>query len=153
MALGWLASIDSADNYFALERLHRNWWDALKISADTKQAAVLIQAYNRLYYGNEFVLPTYAEASADQLVVLRKANCEMAYYLAQHLADEDRRKNIQAQGVRVAGIVKETYSEDMLKNTPVPPFVRDMLIAAGFKKTKLFKVVALERDENKALRK
>jgi len=153
MAIGWLISIASADDYFTLERLHRNWWDALKISGDPKQSAVLIQAYNRLYYGNEFVLPTYADASVDQLVVLRIVNCEMAYYLAQHLNDEDRRKNIQAQGVIKAGIVKEDYLEDMLKNTPVPPFVRDMLTAAGFKKGKLFKVVALERDENENLRK
>ena len=151
MSIGWLNNLASANQYFLEERSDSFFWD--KISDDAKKEGALIQAYNRLYYGNEFVLPTYAEASADQLDVLRKANCEMTYYLAQHLRDEDRRKNIQAQGVTRAGIVKETYSEEMLKNTPVPPFVRDMLIAAGFKKTKLFKVVALERDENKDLRK
>ena len=153
MAIGWLISIDSANQYFVYERLRRNWWDALEESGDAKKTAALTQAFNRLYYGNEFVLPTYADASVDQLIVLRKVNCEMAYYLAQHLNDEDRRKNIQAQGVRVSGIVKETYAEDMLKNTPVPPFVRDMLIAAGFKKVKLFKIVEIERDENEDLRK
>jgi hypothetical protein len=151
MAVGWLHNIANAETYFLKERLYYSFWTGL--STNTKKEASLIHAYNRLYYGNEFALPTYAEASADQLVVLRKANCEMAYYIAQHLADEDRRKNIQAQGVIRAGIVKETYLEEMMKNTPVPPFVRDMLIAAGFKKTKLFKVVALERDENKDLRK
>ena len=153
MAIGWLISIASADDYFLLERLHSKWWDALKISGDPKQTAALTQAYNRLYYGDEFVLPTFADASADQLVVLRKVNCEMAYYLAQHLNDEDRRKNIQAQGVIRAGIVKEDYYADMLKNTPVPPFVRDMLTAAGFKKAKLFAIAEIERDENLPLRK
>ena len=151
MAIGWLLNLASAETYFSIERLHYSFWTGLADN-DTKTRS-LIHAYNRLYYGNEFVLPTYAEASADQLVVLRKVNCEMSYYIAQHLRDEDRRKNIQAQGVIRAGIVKETYLEEMMKNTPVPPFVRDMLIAAGFKKTKLFKVVALERDENKDLRK
>jgi len=151
MAVGWLLNITSGSTYFTTERLRDSFWTGLATNALKERA--IINAYNRLYYGNEFVLPTYAEASADQLVVLRKVNCEMAYYIAQHLTDEDRRKNIQAQGVIRAGIVKETYLEEMMKNTPVPPFVRDMLIAAGFKKTKLFKVVALERDENKDLRK
>ena len=97
MAIGWLISIASANQYFVYERLRRNWWDALEESGDAKKTAALTQAFNRLYYGNEFVLPTYADASVDQLIVLRKVNCEMAYYLAQHLKDEDRRKNIQAQ--------------------------------------------------------
>lgn len=151
MAIGWLPNLASGTTYFQTERLYFTFWTNL--ADDAARTRSIIQAYNRLYYGNEFVLPTYAEASADERIVLRKANCEMAYYIAQHLSDEDRRKNIQAQGVTRAGIVKESYSEEMLKNTPVPPFVRDMLIAAGFKKTKLFKVVALERDENKDLRK
>jgi len=151
MAIGWLPNLASGQTYFETERLLYSFWTGL--ADDAAKTRSIIQAYNRLYYGNEFVLPIYADATADQLVVLRIANCEMAYYIAQHLSDEDRRKNIQAQGVRVSGIVKETYAEDMLKNTPVPPFVRDMLIAAGFKKSKLFKVVALERDENEDLRK
>ena len=151
MSIGWLLNITSGTNYFTEERLRDSFWTGL--ATDALKTRAIINAYNRLYYGNEFVLPTYADASADQRVILRKANCEMAYYIAQHLADEDRRKNIQAQGVIRAGIVKESYLEEMMKNTPVPPFVRDMLIAAGFKKVKLFKVVALERDENKDLRK
>lgn len=151
MAIGWLLNLTSGTDYFTEERLRDSFWTSL--ATDALKTRAIINAYNRLYYGNEFVLPTYAEASADQLVVLRKANCEMAYYIAQHLSDEDRRKNIQAQGVIRAGIVKETYLEEMLKNTPVPPFVRDMLIAAGFKKRKFFNIVELERDENKDLRK
>lgn len=151
MSIGWLADLDSAKEYFNKERFVSTFWDSL--ASDDQRTEALIQAYNRLYCGNEFVLPTYAEASADELIVLRKANCEMTYYLAQHLRDEDRRKNIQAQGVIKAGIVKEEYLEEMLKNTPVPPFVRDMLIAAGFKKRKFFNIVELERDENKDLRK
>lgn len=151
MAIGWLPNLASGTSYFTVERLLDSFWTGL--ASDALRTRSIINAYNRLYYGNEFVLPTYAEASADQLVVLRKANCEMAYYIAQHLKDEDRRKNIQAQGVIEAGIVKEKYEKDMLMNTPVPPFVRDMLFAAGFRKRKFFNIVELERDENKDLRK
>lgn len=151
MSIGWCSNLADAQSYFEDERLYYTFWTNL--ADDAARTRSLIHAYNRLYYGNEFILPTYAEATADELEVLRKANCEMAYYIAEHLKDEDRRKNIQAQGVIKAGIVKEDYYADMLKNTPVPPFVRDMLIAAGFKKTKLFMIAEIERDENKDLRK
>ena len=103
MAFGWCANLAGADNYFATERLVTVCWDNLESSADVKKKAALIMAYNRLYYGGEFTLPTYAAATAAQLIVLVKANCEMACYLSRHLSDEDRRKGLQVQGVLAPG--------------------------------------------------
>lgn len=151
MAIGWCDDLDDAKLYFDEERFDSQFWDAL--GDDDSKTDIIVQSYNRLYYGDDFELPLYADATADQLVILRKANCEMAYYLALHLGDEDRRKGLHAQGVVEAGIVKEKYDKDMLMTTPVPPFVYDMLVAAGFKKVKLFKIAEIERDENKELRK
>ena len=146
MALGWCANIAEADNYFVTERLETMCWDNLESSADVKKKAALIMAYNRLYYGGEFTLPTYAAATPAQLVVLVKANCEMACYLSIHLSDEDRRKGLQVQGVVEAGIVKEKYHKDWLEKIPIPPIIWGMLWA--FKKKKPFFAVDLTRDED-----
>lgn len=124
MSIGYFADLSDAEDYFADERLETDAWDELE-SGDKPKAVVM--SYNRLYYDPRWVLPTYAEASADDLVILRKANGEMAYYLAQHLMGEDHRKAIQAQGVIEAGVVKEKYSEKMLNDLPVPPFVIALL--------------------------
>lgn len=132
--IGWFDDIDDADDYFEDERLETDAWDALLESTFAQKTKVLIQAYNRLYYDKEWELPTYAEATDAELIVLKKANGEMAYYLAIHLADEDRRKGLQAQGVTAAGVVKETYSGhlasdnplDLLK-LPIPPIVFHLL--------------------------
>lgn len=144
-AIGWFASLADAESYFTSERLETNAWDAL--TTDAKKTKALIQAYNRLYYSGLFELPTEPEAPAADLVVLKKAQGEMAYYLAQHLADEDRRKGIQAQGVTEAGIVKETYSEGALSDIPIPPLVAGILedySTAG----EAFYVAAVDRDED-----
>jgi len=146
MAIGWFATLKEADTYFNEERLETAAWDALE---DKKKTAAMIQGYNRLYYGNEYEVPTYAAATADQLEILRRANAEMGYYLILHLMDEDARKNIQAQGVVKADIVEEWYSEDMLMNVPIPPIVDSMLKKAGMVNTaKSFVAVNLTRDEN-----
>ena len=124
MGIGYFDDIADADTYFEDERLETEAWDDLEeLSGETLKTKVLTQAYNRLYYDPRWSLPTYAEASAFVLSELQKANAEMAYYLAVHLADEDRRKGLQAQGVIGAGVVKEQYSETHLMDLPVPPFV------------------------------
>jgi len=146
MAIGWCANLAEADNYFATERLVTVCWDNLVSSGDVKKKAALIMAYNRLYYGGEFTLPTYAAATAAQLIVLVKANCEMACYLSRHLSDEDRRKGLQVQGVIEAGIVKEKYHADWLKKIPIPPIIWGMLWAFITKKS--FFAVDLTRDED-----
>ena len=146
MAIGCCANLAEANNYFAIERLVTVCWDNLESSADVKKKAALIMAYNRLYYGGEFTLPTYATATPAQLVVLVKVNCEMACYLSRHLSDEDRRKGLQVQGVIEAGIVKGKYHKDWLERIPIPPIVWEMLWA--FKTKKPFFAVDLTRDED-----
>ena len=146
MAIGWCANLAEANNYFATERLETMCWDNLDSSADTKKKAALIMAYNRLYYGGEFTLPTYAAATPAQLIVLVKVNCEMACYLSIHLSDEDRRKGLQVQGVVEAGIVKEKYHKDWLKKLPIPPIIWGMLWAFITKKP--FFAVDIMRDED-----
>ena len=123
MSIGWFIDLDEARTYFEAERLETEAWDDLFASDGILETKVLIQAYNRIYYDPRWSLPTYAEASAAALVELSKANAETAYYLAVHLADEDRRKGLTAQGVIEAGVVKEKYSEGSLMDLPVPPFV------------------------------
>jgi len=124
MSLGWFSDITDAEDYFGTERLETDAWDDLDSAQKPK---VINQAYNRLYYDPQWILPTYAEATAAQLVKLRIANAEMAYYLAVHLEGEDHRKGLQAQGTIEAGVVKEKYSEDMLTTVPVPPAVAALL--------------------------
>jgi len=150
MSIGWVIDLASAESYFEDERLETAAWDALFAMDTTGLYAekALLNAYNRLYYVPAYTLPTYAEATSAQLVVLRKAQCEMAYYLAQHLADEDRRKGIQAQGVVKAGVVAEDYDPKWLDKIPVPPFVDKLL--AQFKGGGPLHVANVERDEDEA---
>jgi len=121
MSVGYFDDLSDANSYFEDERFGTEAWD--DITDDALKTKAVENAYNRLYYDPRWSLPTYAAATAAELVELKKACGEMAYYLAQHLADEDRRKGIQAQGVIKAGIVKEDYSEQHLMDLPVPPFV------------------------------
>lgn len=131
---GWFPDYTDADNYFLLERIETEAWDDLDplASAGLYKIKALMHAYNRLYYSPNFSLPTYTTATAAQLVILQKAQAEMAYYMAVHIwqGDEDRRKGIQAQGVIRAGIVQEDYLEAMMLEVPIPAPVWDLL--AGF---------------------
>lgn len=128
---GWFPDYTDADNYFLLERIETEAWDDLDplASAGLYKIKALMHAYNRLFYSPAFSLPTYAAATAAQLVILQKAQAEMAYYMAVHIwqGDEDRRKGIQAQGVIRAGIVQEDYLEAMMLQVPIPAPVWDLL--------------------------
>jgi len=147
MSLGWFDDLAEAKSYFTDERLITTVWDAL--SDDAAKTKAVKNAYNRIYYSPKYDVPTYAEASAAQLVILKKVNGEMAYYLAQHLEDEDRRKGLQAQAVIKAGIVKEDYNKDDLMSLPVPPFVDALL--KDFKTAKTFGMVDVDRDEDESV--
>ncbi len=147
MSLGWFDDLAEAKSYFTDERLITTAWDAL--SDDAAKTKAVKNAYNRIYYSPKYDVPTYAEASAAQLAILKKVNGEMAYYLAQHLEDEDRRKGLQAQAVIKAGIVKEDYNKDDLMSLPVPPFVDALL--KGFKTAKTFGMVDIDRDEDESV--
>ena len=146
MSLGYFDDLADAEDYFALERLESTAWDDLGSgSGGGLKDRVIRQAYNRLYHDGRWDLPTYATASVSHLVKLRIANAEMAYYLCIHIADEDRRKGIQAQGVIEAGIVKEKYAESMLMEVPVPPAV--IAILEPWSTDTNFAAVELVRDE------
>lgn len=149
MSLGWFDDLDNAKLYFTAERLITTDWDAL--ADDPTKTKAVINAYNRIYYDPRYAVPTYADATAVQLVLLKKINGEMAYYLAQHLEDEDRRKGLQAQATVEAGIVQEKYDKDKLGDLPVPPFVDAMLGDAGFITEKAFGIVDTDRDEDESV--
>lgn len=149
MAHGWFNAVGDADTYFSEERLESEAWDNLDDSSPyfQKQRA-LVNAYNRIRACPDWTTPTYAQATAAQLAKLQPANAEMAYYLAVHLDDEDRRKGLQAQGVIEAGIVKEKYTEAMLEQTPIPAIVKDLLTEFLTTPPAEFGIVDVGRDEN-----
>ena len=149
MSIGWFVDLDGARTYFEDERLETEAWDDLFASDGILETKVLIQAYNRIYYDPRWSLPTYAEASALILSELSKANAEMAYYLAEHLEDEDRRKGLQAQGVITAGVVKEQYSEKHLMDLPVPPFV--IAILKPWSTERFAGVLEISRDDDEGI--
>jgi len=144
--IGWFDVLGTANAYFTDKRFGTSEWDA---EADADKTKALWNAYNRIYYDPAYNVPAYADATAAQLVVLQVANAEMAYYIIQHLNDEDRRKGIQAQGVIKAGIVKEDYYAEFLDKLPVPPFVDAIL--DQFKANLPLHIVNLERDEDEGV--
>ena len=145
MSLGWFATLVEAKSYFTDSRLITTSWDAL--SSDALKTKAITNGYNRIFYDPRYDVPTYADATAAQLVILKIVNGEMSYYLAQHMEDADRRMGLRAQGVITAGIVKEEYKEDELMSD-VPPVVDAMLEAAGFTTAKVFGFVSIDRDED-----
>jgi len=146
MSLGWFDDLTDAKAYFSTERLVTTSWDAMIDALKTK---AVTNAYNRIFYNSKYDVPTYAAATAAQLIVLKKVNGEMAYYLAQHLEDEDRRMGLRAQGVTKAGIVEEEYKDDI--ELPIPPFIDDILEEEGFTTEKAFGMVDVDRDEDKSV--
>ena len=149
--IGWI-TLEEAEDYFLNERLETDAWDDLvEDSAIHQKSKALQMAYNRLYYDPRWTLPTHAEATATDLIVLQKAQTEETYYLAQHLTAEDHRKAIQAQGVIEAGVVKEKYSEKMLNDLPVPPFVI-ALLEPWFDGGACIGAANLARDEDESVR-
>jgi hypothetical protein len=147
MAIGYFGDLNEAKALIAATHIDTEGWDAL--SPDAKKEACLYQSFDRIWYSKEFILPTLAEATATELPTLKKAQAEMALYLALHVGSEARRKGLQVQGVTEADVVGETYDKDLLKETPIPAFVRDILCSylAGIPPTE-FGMVDLCRDEN-----
>lgn len=149
MSIGWFANFADAESYFDDERLVTTAWDDLV--DETTMTKAIINAYNRIYYSPKYNVPTYAAATAEQKVILRKVNGEMAYYLAQHLDAEDHRKGLQAQGVVQAGIVKESYDKDSLDKLPIPAAVEELLDELGAI-GKAMVMVPIDRDEDEDMR-
>lgn len=143
MSIGWFANLADANNYFLTERFITGDWDA---RTDAEKEKAINYSYNRLYHSPTWDLPTYAEAGAAELVILRIANAEMAMYVIVHLYDEDRRKGIQAQGVIEAEIEEEKYWTEYLDKLPVPASVEDLL--KGWLVAKHLHVTNIDRDED-----
>lgn len=144
MSIGWMNDTAEADTYFDT-RLESQSWNALD---DDKKTAALTTGYKRIYYNSDFSIPT--SPTTAQLAKLKDAQCEMAYFLVVHLADEDRRKGLQAQGVVDAGIVKEAYDKDSLNTLPIPPIVFEIL-ADFYKYSEVFGMADLDRDEDESV--
>ncbi len=145
--LGW-STLVQAESYFANERYPVTHWEALT-DDDTKNRE-LNAAYNRIYYNKNFSVPAKGDETAAQLVKLIKAQSEMAYYLALHFGDEDRRMGLEAQHVVSAGIVKESYDKDMSDKVPIPPIVKKLL-GDFYEFTAPFYSVDIDRDEDEAV--
>jgi len=143
MSIGWFSGLPDAESYFLNERLITANWDAL---TDAQKTKAINYSYNRLYHSPSWELPTYADAGATELVVLRIVNGEMAMYIIVHLYDEDRRKGIQAQGVIRAGIEEETYEKTFLDKLPIPAAVEDLLVP--WLAAKHLHVTNIDRDED-----
>ena len=143
MSLGWFANLTDANNYFINERLETDEWDA---QTDAQKTKAINYSYNRLYHSSLWNLPTYAEATAVQLVKLRIANAEMANYIIIHLIDEDRRKGLHAQAVIEAGIEEEKYDKDKLDKLPIPASVIDLL--KEWATQKHLHITDIDRDED-----
>jgi hypothetical protein len=143
-------NVADAELYFSTRLFSTAWTSIVDDSGKTTKVAALTTAYDRLFYSGLFTLPSLVMATAAELVVLKKFQCEMALYLLIHLADEDRRLGLQAQGVTVAGIVKEQYKETDLNQLPIPAF-----ITAGLSEYSAapapFYAVDIDRDEDESV--
>ena len=143
MAIGWMDNLDEADTFFKT-RLNNSSWTVL---GGDERTAALTTAYNRIRYCSDYSIP--ASPTIAQKAKLKDAQCEMAIYMATHLADEDRRKGLQIQGVTHAGIVEENYDKDWLGKLPIPPIVDSIL--EDFKTAVNFGMVDLDRDEDESV--
>lgn len=143
---GW-ATLAKVEDYFRDERLRKPHWTAL-VDDDEKNTA-LNMAYNRIHYCADYATPEADDETADELIILTKAQAEMAYYIVLHLEDEDRRKGLQAQAVVQAGIVKEVYDKDKLKDIPIPPAVDALL--EPFKTEEAMAIIDIDRDEDESV--
>jgi hypothetical protein len=151
MPVGYFADVTEANDYFDLERLETECWDGLGSGSGVPyKDKVLMNAFNRLYHDPRWSLPHPAgPPSAADLVVLKIAQAEEAYYLCVHLEDEDRRKGLQAQGVIKAEIVKEWYDPKGLQDLPVPAVVQ-ALLTPWLVDYAEFGIVDIARDENQS---
>jgi hypothetical protein len=144
--IGYL-SVSEAELYFSTRLEASPWTLIIDDSGKTRKVSVLTTAYNRLFYSGLFDLPTLSAATAEELIKFKMAQCEMGHYMLLHLADEDRRKGIQAQGVTQAGIVQEYYSEANLLTLPIPPIVANLLEDYSTEGAP-FCAVKIDRDED-----
>lgn len=120
--IGWITGgIAEADSIMTLRLENADWFVSGMTTA--RKTAALTTAQKRIVYSGLFGL----EMTTPATDTLKEAQCELAYYLILHLAAEDRRKGLQAQGVTAAGIVQESYRDDAGETPAFPATVLRML--------------------------
>ncbi len=122
MSIGYFSTLAEANEFIESNRPIYDEYDSLP---DNKKIAYLNNCYNRIFYGSGYTLPALADASTDDLFVLKLAQMEMTIYATIHLQDEDSRIGIKSQGVVEAGIVKEKYNS--INEMPILPIVENLL--------------------------
>lgn len=113
MALGWFADL-AALNVFQAAQPDATAWAALSIA---QQTAYALAAYDRIRTSPRFTIP--AVPSSSQTELLQMAQGYTALYMMRHLADENLRMGLQAQGVIKADIVGEEYSLSAATGLPI----------------------------------
>lgn len=140
-AIGWIAGgLTEANEYFATRAGAIDLWAGL---SDPEKTAALTTAYNKIKFSRQVSIP--ATPTAAQLVFLVYAQEEYALHFVVLGTGGIRREAVQGQGVKSAGIVKETYL-DPDKTTDLPTNIMEIL--DSFKTQKPFYSVELYRDED-----
>jgi hypothetical protein len=140
-AIGWIATgLTEADIYFSTRAGAIILWSGL---TDAQKTAALTTAYNRIRFSRQVSIP--ANPTAAQLLLLVYAQEEYALHFV--VLDEGgiRREAVQGQGVKSAGIVKETYL-DPDKSPGLPTNIMEIL--DDFKTQKPFYSIETYRDED-----
>jgi len=130
---GWV-TLAEADAYFAL-RIGSSPWQ----TSGADQEGALTLAYNMI--NAAFTIPS---AITD---VIKMMQYEQALFLLYHEGGMDRRMGLRAQGVVVAGIVKERYLEKP-PTLPICPMAKTLGAAYGPKAAYL---VEIDRDEEEGI--
>ncbi len=116
----WVTA-QEAEDYFAVRFGVGTNWSGL---SDANKIAALISAHRYINSLENYTFPTEV---ADITQAMKDAQCEMALFLVIHQVDMDARKGLQAQGVKQAGIVQETYEDGAGGAISIPATVRSML--------------------------
>lgn len=140
-AIGWIAGgLTEANEYYATRSGATTLWPGL---SDAEKTAALTTAYNRIRFSRQVSIP--ASPTAAQTVDLVYAQEEYALHFIVLGEGGIRREAVQGQGVKSAGIIKETYL-DPEKSPGLPANIMEIL--DGFKTQKPFYSVELYRDED-----
>lgn len=131
----WVTA-QEAEDYFGSRLGASTYWND-----NTEKVAALVTAYKYLNNSGLYSIDADEDAQA-----VKDAQCEMALFLLQHMADMDARQGIQAQGVSQAGIVQETYDLSRAGGIVIPPIVERLL--GGYESGSPIKAVDLTRDED-----
>lgn len=141
--IGWFSDLTEANDWYD-ERAGTDDWNNL---SDSDKNKYLKTAYKRIVRSNKFDIPEISEMSSEDLEKFKDAQGEMSWYLVLHIEDEDRRKGLQVQGVKSAGIVKENYDENKMYDIAIPGIVLEILREYRKDNYGMYGI-ELERDED-----